>query len=323
MDDVFFQYIDENDIKTVVHLGDVTDRRKFINFYTATRLHDDFIQPILDRNIELLVTIGNHDTYFKNTNNINSMKRLYGDNDHIRIFDEPIEVDLDGLKTLMIPWICDDTYEKTMKMIKSSTCPVLMGHLEIKGFEMYRGHTAEHGMSMDTFKKFDLVCSGHYHHKSNYGNIHYLGSHTQFTWGDYGDERGFHVLDTKTRELEFIKNPYTMFHKIHYNGTGNADVLYNDYNGSYVKIVVENRDDEMKLDRLVNMIEMSAQNVQLIENNDGVSVYEVDEIVNEVQDTLTILEKYVDIADTPPSINKENTKKFLHALYNEALEVTV
>ena len=30
--------------------------------------------------------------------------------------------------------------------------------------------------------------------------------------------RGFHILfDTETRELEFIQNPYEMFHKIYYD----------------------------------------------------------------------------------------------------------
>ena len=31
-DEIFFPYLQENNIKTVIHLGDVVDRRKFINF---------------------------------------------------------------------------------------------------------------------------------------------------------------------------------------------------------------------------------------------------------------------------------------------------
>ena len=33
--EIFFPYCKENNITTLIHLGDVVDRRKFINFKTA------------------------------------------------------------------------------------------------------------------------------------------------------------------------------------------------------------------------------------------------------------------------------------------------
>ena len=102
--------------------------------------------------------------------------------------------------------------------------PIVLGHLELVGFEMFRGSVSTHGDSPDLFGRFDLVCSGHYHHKSDTGNIHYLGSHSQFTWSDYGDDRGFHILDTETKELEFVKNPYEMFAKVWYDDRKDTDI---------------------------------------------------------------------------------------------------
>ena len=41
--EVFFPYIDEKKINTVIHLGDVVDRRKFINFNVLHRFKKDFL----------------------------------------------------------------------------------------------------------------------------------------------------------------------------------------------------------------------------------------------------------------------------------------
>ena len=32
----FFPYLEQNDIKTIIHLGDILDRRKYVNFKTLT-----------------------------------------------------------------------------------------------------------------------------------------------------------------------------------------------------------------------------------------------------------------------------------------------
>ena len=92
-----------------------------------------------------------------------------------------------------------------------------MGHFEIAGFAMYRGMESHEGLSKDLFKQFDMVFSGHYHHRSNDGHIYYLGNPYELTWQDFNDPRGFHLFDLQTRELEFIGNPYTMFERVEYD----------------------------------------------------------------------------------------------------------
>ena len=41
-DEIFFPYIEKHNIKTLVHLGDVVDRRKFINHNTAHNFREKF-----------------------------------------------------------------------------------------------------------------------------------------------------------------------------------------------------------------------------------------------------------------------------------------
>jgi DNA repair exonuclease SbcCD nuclease subunit len=215
LDEVFFPTIDFQNIDTIIHLGDLVDRRKYINYFTAKRLRDDFLNPLKDRNITMHIIAGNHDTFYKNTNNVNALRELVvGKYDNVHVYDDkPAEVLFDDVPVLMLPWICDDNMEASMRAINTSKAPIVMGHLELVGYEMYRGHVSDEGFDSKIFDRFDIVCSGHYHTRSNSNNIFYLGTPAQYTWSDYSDAKGFNILDTQTRSLEFIENPYQVFRK--------------------------------------------------------------------------------------------------------------
>ena len=238
LDDTFFPFIDSHSIVDVIHLGDLVDRRKYLNINTAKRLRDDFIRPLHARGIRAHLTIGNHDTYYKNTNSVNSIREFYKDD--FTIYEQATTVEFDGVPILLMPWICDDNRDHALESIRTTNAQICMGHLELSGFEMYRGSPLSHGDDPSLFGRFDLVCSGHYHRRSTSGNIHYLGSHAEFTWSDYDDPKGFHILDTETREMAFIENPYKMFRKLWYNDKDKTteEVLERDfakYAGAYVK----------------------------------------------------------------------------------------
>ena len=84
----------------------------------------------------------------------------------------------------------------------------------------------------ELFRRFDIVMSGHFHHKSDDGQIYYLGTPYEIYWNDYEDPRGFHIFDTETRELERIVNPYRIFEKVYYDDTTTD---YTDYDMSKLK----------------------------------------------------------------------------------------
>ena len=64
-DNIFFPYLEKHGIKTIIHLGDIVDRRKYINFVVLNRFKDRFIKPVVERGIDLHVIIGNHDVPFR------------------------------------------------------------------------------------------------------------------------------------------------------------------------------------------------------------------------------------------------------------------
>jgi predicted phosphodiesterase len=321
-DDVFFRYLDEHNVTTVVHCGDIVDRRKYININTAYRLRKDLIEPAINRGIIWHQIIGNHDTYHKNTNKVSSFIELFN-RYPINIYYETTEVMFDGTKILFIPWICDDNKEHSFKLIKETDAQIAFGHLELEGFEMFKGSIVSHGDDPSLFGRFDTVCSGHFHHRSNRGNIHYLGSPAEYTWSDYNDPRGFHIFDTETRELTFIENPYKMFHKFWYNDGDinfvDSKIDYSQFSGKIIKIIIQEKNNPYWFDKFIENIEKNNPiDIQIVEDHLNLNLEEDEEIVDEAESTIDIFKKYIRNTESK-GINKEKLENKIVELYNEAL----
>ena len=320
--DVFFPYLKEHNIKTLIHLGDVVHRRKFINHNTAHNFKKVFWNKLEDYNIDTHILIGNHDTYFKNTNDVNALQNL-NINKGAKIYTRPVDVNFDGLDILFLPWICDDNHSDSIYAIDNSTSVIAMGHLEIKGFEMHKGHFNEQGLEKSQFTKFEKVISGHFHKKSDDGRIYYLGTQYEITWSDYKCPKGFHIFDTQTRELERVPNPYRMYKKFYYNDK-DEDYTNKDlstFNNSYVKIFVSNKTDE---DMYNNLIEkfyntINVYDLQIIEDPIDVASTVRSDILEQGEDTLTFLGNYIEQAETG-DLDKTKLKDFARDLYGEASE---
>jgi DNA repair exonuclease SbcCD nuclease subunit len=326
LDEVFFPYLDNNNVRTVCHLGDLVDRRKYINMQTATRLRVDFLDKLANRGLDVHMIAGNHDTYFKNTNSINALHELVVGKYPFKIYDQiPREVEFDSATVLMLPWICDENRDVCLHKIKTTPAQIVMGHLELAGFEMYRGSIISHGDDRSLFDRFDMVLSGHYHHRSSDGTIHYLGSHAEFTWSDYDDRKGFHILDTETRNLTFIENPYRMFGKLWYDDAvpGREPERYdlNAVKGMNVKVIVTNKQDPYRFDLFINKLEkVGVLDMQIVEDHLNLAKEADTEIINEAESTMSIFKKYIDQVNNV-NINKVRLEKTITDLYQEALTI--
>ena len=326
LDGVFFPYLDEHDIKTVVHLGDLVDRRKYVNINTARRLRRDFLTPLNERNLDVHLIAGNHDTYFKNTNDINALRELVVGKYIFQVYDtNATEVTFDGVPILFIPWICDENREQVLNAIQSTNAQIAMGHLEIQGFEMYKGSLVSHGDDRSIFSKFDICMSGHYHHRSTDGHIFYLGSHAEFTWSDYDDPKGFHIFDTQTRELTFIENPYKMFKKVWYNDADDAflqkKIDYSEYRGCMIKVIVTNKTNHYWFDKFIENLEgENPLDIQIVEDHLHLDLEDDQDIVNEAESTLDIFKKYIENYEMK-NIDKDKLTKKIFELYNEAIGI--
>jgi DNA repair exonuclease SbcCD nuclease subunit len=325
--EVFFPKMKENKIDTLLILGDTFDRRKYINFYSLKKSKDMFFDPLKEMGVKVHMLAGNHDTYYKNTNEVNSVDLVLREYDNIDVIDSPKTIVLDGTSICMIPWICADNYVETMEYMKNDKSDICMGHFEIAGFQMFSGVKSDEGLSTDTFTKFDMVFSGHYHHKSDNGHIYYMGNPYELVWSDYNDPRGFHFFDTDTRELEFIKNTNSIFFKINYDDTREDAMNYysnlnlDAYKDTYVKLIVDNKTNPFLFDMfLSNLYKSSPIDVSIVEDNLDLTEGAEEDIISEAEDTLTILNKYVDNIQTD-GIDNQKLKSILKSLYVEALDL--
>lgn len=319
-DKVFFPYLLENNITQIIHLGDYYDHRKFVNFKALNHNRLHFLEPLRKHGIKMDIIPGNHDTYYKNTNDLNSLKELFGHYmNEVHIVMEPTEMDYDGFKIGLIPWINSENYDKTMQFIQNCKVDVIGAHLELSGFDLMRGVKATDGMDHRLFNRFEMVISGHYHAKSQKDNVYYLGSQMEFFWSDAGDPKYFHVFDTETRVLEAINNPYTLFEKVVYD---DSKMDYNTYNvknldNRFVKVIVVNKSDAFLFDRFIDRIQ--ARPIHELKIAEDFSEF-IGENVNDenisFEDTGELLNSYIDAVDT--ELDKDRIKVQMRELMTEA-----
>jgi predicted phosphodiesterase len=321
-DEVFFPYLKENNINTLIHLGDVVDRRKFINHNTAHNFKLNFWDKIEQLKIDTHILLGNHDTYYKNTNTVNALQNLNLPK-NTKIYTSHDTVSFEGLEILLLPWICDDLTETTLHAIENSTAQIVMGHLEIKGFEMHKGHLNEQGLDKSLFKRFEKVISGHFHKKSDDGHIYYLGAPYEITWSDYKCPKGFHIFDTQTRELNRIPNPLRIHKKLVYNDKTEDYSKKNlkDFENTFVKLFISNKTDSDMFDKFVEKFhnQTNVHELNIIEDlSSDITSSVREDILEQGEDTLTFLGNYIDQIDT--TLDRNKLKKFAKELYMEASE---
>jgi len=326
LDDIFFPYLEKNNINTLIHLGDIVDRRKFVNFKTLNDFRKRFMNRLSDLNVHTHLIIGNHDTYYKNTNEINAPVELFSTYDKVTTYDQPKVLTIDDVRFLMVPWICPETASITKTMLEQESADIVCGHLEIAGFEMLNGITNTHGLDKKYLKRFEKVFTGHFHKKSDDGHIYYLGAPYEMVWSDYKCPKGFHTFDIETRELERIANPYRIHRKIYYNDENNTyqEFDYSDYRDTYVKIIVEKKKDYYMFDRFIDgFYKMtSVHDLKIIEDYSDLDASSVeDDIAEKAEDTTTLIDNYVEQLNT--KLDKSRLKTLMRSLYTEANDIDI
>ncbi len=318
-DEVFFPTIEKMGITTVLDLGDTFDNRKGVDLYSLEWAKRNYFSRLASNKVSVISIVGNHTAYYKNTNEINTIDLLLREYNNITILSECQELEVGGLPILFIPWINQENSDKTYKMIKESKAKVAMGHLELNGFVATHGHTMEHGADFDCYNKFKQVFSGHYHTRSNNGKIYYLGNPYEMFWNDVNDKRGFHIYDTETLKLKTINNPNALYKIINYNDTPRQLFKFSEYNGKIVKVIVRQKSSEKEYDMFMDaLFKANPVDVKVIERTDDLIFG--GEIVEQTEDTMTLLDKYVDDLET--NLNKSKIKGLIKEIYQQACEVT-
>ena len=317
-DDVFFPYLEENNIKTVIDMGDTFDNRRSIDLWSLEWAKENYYDRLEKLGVTVHTIVGNHTAYYKDTNSINSVDLLLKQYKNVHVYSECTEVMIDKLQVLFIPWINAENTESSIESIKVSTSSCAMGHLELNGFRAHRGHVMEEGMESSLFEKFERTFSGHYHTRSDNGRIFYLGNPYEMFWNDVNDPRGFTIFDTETLEHTHIENPYKLFHNIYYEDTPLQLFKFKEYEGKIVKVIVRKKTEPKQFEKFIDKLySVGVQDMKIIEN---FQIHESEDFeVDEEENTISILNRYIEESDL--ELDKGVVKKILQDLYRQSCEV--
>lgn len=313
---VLFPYMKKHKITHIIQLGDLFDNRTNLSYKAFHKCKDVWFKQMGDLGFTMDVLIGNHDTTYRHTLEINSPELLLGEYKHINVITEASQLDFDGVKIDVIPWLCDENMDSSIAYMKRpGRGEYCVGHFEISGFQMQKGIDSHGGMSASVFDGYSQVFSGHYHTKSSKGNILYTGIPYEIVWSDYADPKGFYVLDTKTKKHSFVRNSMTMFEKVIYKSGSNVNIP--DLAGKIIKVIVQEKKDPIAFERFMDSIRLvSPYDITIVEGQEFVSSGGLNEDLD-VEDTPGIIENYITGIDT--TVDKKALHSYIMGLYSEAI----
>lgn len=317
--DFLFEYMEKNDIKEIIQLGDTWDSRRTINFKALDFAYKNFFDVLKSKGFIYRTLIGNHDIFYRDALDIHSPRLLLKNYENVIVYDAPTKIDLGYCHFEVIPWICDENREECLKAIRESDCEYCLGHFEIGSFEVVHGVDYVGGLESSLFSHFKRVFSGHFHQRSRKENICYVGTPFEITWGDVYRSKGFIEFDSESKTAKFIENPDKYFNEIVYDENENMVGRLKEMNLSncFVKLLIKNKSDAYKYNVFIS--KLYAQNpadVKFIETSN----LEDDTAINVDVKSLKmddVIKKYVD--EKTSYGEKEALKGFLLNLYNEAL----
>jgi DNA repair exonuclease SbcCD nuclease subunit len=313
---VFFPTLEQYGITTVIHMGDAFDSRKSIDYQSFEWAKKVVFEPLSKYNVHMIT--GNHDCYYKNTNNVNSPNLLLQSYPNVKTYSSPTEIKVGDLNVLLIPWICMENEEQSLKAIKNTKSKIAMGHLELQGFNVNRSVVMEHGLEANIFKNFTKVFSGHYHTRSDNGTVFYLGNPYEMFWNDVNDPRGFTIFDTETLEHTPIDNPHRLFYNIYYEDTPYQMFDASEYENKIVKVIVRKKSDTKQFEKFIDKLySVNVSELKIVEN------FQIQESEDfeafDSEDTMSILNRYIEEAEV--TLDKTIVQKLLQEVYQEACEL--
>ncbi len=309
----FFDWVneiaEERKITELIHLGDFFDNRKSIAIPTLD-ISINIIEKLNFQKIYLL--LGNHDCYYKNTDQPNSLSIFYPfkqvNNCPIEIIQKPYKLD----NILLIPWLFE---EEDINNVKKNNfdATYATGHLPINEILMNRsGKKAENEpFNINDLSKYEKVFSGHFHQPGEYKNINYIGAPYHMNFNDSG-KRGIYVFDNETGETEFIE----------YNGAPKFQIVNaEDYDpniitGNNIRLEFYNNIGLNIMDDIIKEVEkLSPNNLNVAYRFSTEFTQEINnDIINEIKGNKEILIDYIQNSNIPDYINIKTLKSIIDSL---------
>jgi DNA repair exonuclease SbcCD nuclease subunit len=286
-------------IKDVIIAGDIFHNRHEIGVNTIHCAYQFF--DIL-KNYNILAITGNHDCYYKDKSDINSISILDGYK-NVTVFKELKTVNLNSKVFSFCPW--------GVPVEDIPPCDVVIGHFEILNFKMNAHKVCDHGVESESLlDKTKLVVTGHFHcrdHRKykNNKSIIYLGSPHELDFGDRDQVKGFTILNTDDLSLELVENNVTPKHKKIkiselLDGKIALENISEELQNNFVSLCVDRNVNEQILNLMLSKFNQYKPKHVRTDFNIFESVQLSATELNEVSiDIDTALHEFVNLLDTP------------------------
>ncbi len=324
--EIFFPYLDKNpEIREIIHLGDLFDKRKGISYETLKFVQDVFLDEIEKRKLNLYIAVGNHDIVHNNTSDVCSCRLLLSRYPNIKSYLYPQDVQIGEDTFSFIPWLNEQTIANLSAYLQNTKSEYCFGHLEVSGYEVFRGVKSDEGIDRKILSQYKKVFTGHFHQKHEYGNICYLGTQYDMTSADIEEVKGFHVFDSSDGSMQFIENPHKMFFRLVYDDSipGNMNKFpdFSPYKDKFVRLLVKGKKHPVWFDKYLGQLyDVTPAEVKIMEEIDLNHTADPGE-VDVTQGTMQIIHQEID--GNSEIEDKDRIKKIMNELYQASqLETT-
>lgn len=216
--------IDEQKAEAVVIAGDVYD--KPIPPTEAVQLFDDFLFRLVERNLQILVISGNHDSperiafgsRFMDKSGVHMSQVYNGKNDLVELKDKYGKVNfymLPFVKPSNVRRFFEDeeinTYTDAVRVavshmnVNKKARNVIITHQFVTGAQRSESETIAVGgtdnVDSYVFDDFDYVALGHIHGPQNVGKntVRYCGTPLKYSFSEIGHEKSVTVVEMKEK----------------------------------------------------------------------------------------------------------------------------
>jgi DNA repair exonuclease SbcCD nuclease subunit len=303
-------------IKDIIIPGDIFHDRNDIAVNTLHIVTDIF--DIL-KNFNIIITVGNHDAFYRDNSTVNSVSILRGWS-NITVVDTLTILESQGKKIALCPWGQD--------ISQVPKCDLIVGHFEINSFKMNSYKVCTNGLkASDLTSRAPLTITGHFHHreerKYNEGTILYVGCPYQQDWGDYGTTKGLYILDLETLKYEFIENTISpRYNKVRYseiaNGTYTAESLRGFIKGNIVKFFIDKQLEPDTVDAIVRKL-VSIKPVEFTIEYDYTELSKLNvEEANNKDFSVSVENSIAEFIDLLDINHKDKVKEYVTDLYHKS-----
>ena len=309
----------KNGIQDIIIPGDIFHDRNDIavnTLHVATEVFD------ILRDFNIIITVGNHDAFYRDNSSVNSVSILRGWS-NITVVDTLAVETIQGRKIAFCPW--GQNVEEIPK------CDLIVGHFEINSFKMNSFKICTNGIkASDLTDRAPLTVTGHFHHREERkykdGTILYVGSPYQEDWGDFGTTKGLYILDLSDLTYKFIENNVSpQYRRLQYteltDGTYTSETLKAAIQGNIVKFIVNQVVDPITLEAIVRKL-VAVKPVEFTIEHDVTeqSKVNIEEAANK-EFNISVeksIEEFVDLMDIK---QKDATKTYIVDLYSRAIKM--